>query len=139
MAYSTFMKSKYNTHRFCVHNSSSKNMLLGNYISKQTQKVKFLIEKQRKPSVNLLDQKSMSNFLSLTMIYKIKSISTNTRFKKHFLKRWLRIFMFHVNKDNEIMSKWPVHAYIHITYYFCSTFFVYTLSPNISIDTWCYP
>lgn len=80
-------------------------MLLGNYISKQTQKIKFLNEKQRKPSVNLLDQKSMSNFLSLTMIYKIKSISTNTRFKKNFLKRWLRIFMFHVNKNNEIMSK----------------------------------
>ena len=116
----------------------AKIMLLGNYISKQTQKIKFLNEKQRKPSVNLLDQKSMSNFLSLTMIYKIKSISTNTRFKTNFLKWWLRIFMFHVNKNSEIMSKWPVHAHIHITYYFCSTFFVYTLSPNISVDTWYY-
>ena len=124
MAYSTFMKSKYNTHRFCVHNRSSKNKLLGNYISKQTQKIKLSSEKQRKPSVNLSDQNFKSNFipdLVFYYIYKIKSLPTRVWttlhfrpkrfFKKVSPKRLVRIFKFYANKNNEIMSNWPVHVY----------------------------
>ena len=112
MAYSTFMKSKYNTHKFCVHNSSGKNVLPGNYISKQTQKIKFLFKwKTKKALCKPFRPKIHEQFLVpdsiFYYIYKIKSISTREQpcILDLKYKVFLKIFPEKVTEDFHVLRE----------------------------------
>ena len=80
MAYNTFMKSKYNTHMFCVHNSYSKNNV-ARELHLQTDTKNYVFEwKTKKALCKPFRPKIHEQFLVpdsiFYYIYKIKSIST---------------------------------------------------------------